>query len=187
MDLKNLKLDFDMEVLPENNSEINEEIKAFEDKTGHDETNVVNENTNEDMLFSDAFDSGFDDTIDEVDQITFEAIDVNKSGKTTTKEKKEKKEKKADSKNTKTAKKTIDEQVRELDKVQIKVFGNEIMLLDKSNGSLNNTFSTKDIQSKLIRDFGYDEFINCDFHLIIKENNNKEGVLIPTPKFFKKG
>lgn len=180
MDLKNLKLDFDMEVLPENNSEINEEIKAFEDKTGHDEANVVNENTNEDMLFSDAFDSGFDDTIEEVDQITFEAIDVNESKKTTTKEKKEKKEKK-------TVKKTIDEQVRELDKVQIKVFGNEIMLLDKSNGSLNNSFSTKDIQSKLIRDFDYDEFINCDFHLIIKENNDKEGVLIPTPKFFKKG
>lgn len=174
MDLKNLKLDFDMEVLSDNNSEINEEIKAFEDETGHDEANVVKENTNEDMLFSDALDSGFDDTIDDVDQITFEAIDVSKSEKITTKEKKEKK-------------KTIDEQVRELDKVQIKVFGNEIMLLDKSNGSLNNTFSTKDIQSKLIRDFGYDEFMNCDFHLIIKENNNKEGVLIPTPKFFKKG
>ena len=180
MDLKNLKLDFDMEVLPENNSEINEEIKAFEDETGHDEANVVKENTNEDVLFSDAFDSGFDDTIEEVDQITFEAIDVNESKKTTTKEKKEKKEQK-------TVKKTIDEQVRELDKVQIKVFGNEIMLLDKSNGSLNNSFSTKDIQSKLIRDFDYDEFINCDFHLIIKENNDKEGVLIPTPKFFKKG
>lgn len=182
MDLKNLKLDFDMEVLPENNSEINEEIKAFEDETGHNEANTVKENANEDMLFSDAFDSDFDDTIEEVDQITFEAIDVNESKKTT-----KKKEKKADSKNTKTVKKTIDEQVRELDKVQIKVFGNEIMLLDKSNGTLDNTFSTKDIQSKLIRDFDYDEFINCDFHLIIKENNDKEGVLIPTPKFFKKG
>lgn len=200
MILKDLKLDFNMD----NTMDTEKDQLSFDDINVGD---IINDSTSsntseeEDQLGFDDFDTNTNDTVDDstssdetedledFEQLTFEAIDIVEEEKNNKKNKSNKKSKNNTTNVNKEVEKTksLDDQVKELDKVQVKVFGNEIMLLEKSNNTLNDTFSVKDIQNKLIREFGYDEFAGCDVHLLIKEDNNKEGILIPTPKFFKKG